>query len=224
MRPTEASVTPSVSLSIPSKTSKKSSLLTCLGTTQSVSISDPGPWTPNRYEPKVKILPPASFAADSDKPRSMPTFRTKLLTREAKRPRTISLDKGDGECHESVSHRMMPIRNIYGEWRQKCAQWGEGRLMVWRRSQRAVKMSEHIVEEEKTEAKASQHLGSSADMGIWGANSPCFRLLFTFKCTLSSELFHERNGNFLLLVRWFVSRNGRCDPEIPRKNWISCKC
>lgn len=72
--PTETSETPSVSFSIPSKTSKKSSLETCFGTTQSVSMSEPGPCTPSRYEPNVNILPPAADAAASDRPRLIDTL------------------------------------------------------------------------------------------------------------------------------------------------------
>jgi hypothetical protein len=88
---TDTSVAPSISLSIGSKTSKKSSRETCLGTTHSVSMSVPGPCTPNRYEPKVKILPPAAFAAASERPRDIDTVRTNFFTRAATRPRTISL-------------------------------------------------------------------------------------------------------------------------------------
>lgn len=57
-RRTVTSMTPSVSLSIASKSVKNSSRSTCRGTTSSVSMSEPGPCTPRRYEPNVKILPP----------------------------------------------------------------------------------------------------------------------------------------------------------------------
>lgn len=47
---------------------KKSSRVTCLGPTTRVSISEPGPNTPNRKLPYVKILPPAEFATLSGRP------------------------------------------------------------------------------------------------------------------------------------------------------------
>ena len=74
-----------------SRTSKKSSRETCFGTTQRVSMSAPGPCTPNRYDPKVKIFPPAILAACSDNPLAMDTWRTNFFTRAATRPSTISL-------------------------------------------------------------------------------------------------------------------------------------
>lgn len=88
---TETSVAPSSSFNIDSNVSKKSSRDTCLGTTQSVSISDPGACTPSRYDPNVKILPPAALAAASERPRSIEILFTNLFTRAATRPRTISL-------------------------------------------------------------------------------------------------------------------------------------
>lgn len=94
---TETSVTPSNSRSMPSNTSKKSSRDTCFGTTHRVSISEPGPCTPKRYEPKVKILPPAALAAVSDSPRFRETWYTKFLTSAATRPRTASLRKGQDD-------------------------------------------------------------------------------------------------------------------------------
>lgn len=90
---TETSVTPSNSRSMPSNTSKKSSRNTCFGTTHRVSISELGPCTPKRYEPKVKILPPAALAAASDSPRVKETWYTNFLTSAATRPRTASLRK-----------------------------------------------------------------------------------------------------------------------------------
>ena len=80
---------------MPSKTSKKSSRETCFGTTHRVSISLPGPCTPNRYDPNVKIFPPAVSAAASERPRANDTVLTKDLTRAARRPSTISLARGD---------------------------------------------------------------------------------------------------------------------------------
>lgn len=88
---TATSVTPSNSLSKGSKYSKKSSLVTCLGTTHKVSMSEPGPCTPSRYDPKVNIFPPAESAADSDKPLKSATLCTNFLTNWATRPKTISL-------------------------------------------------------------------------------------------------------------------------------------
>ena len=88
---TDTSATPSNSLNMFSNTSKKSSLVTCFGTTQSVSISDPGPWTPRRYEPNVKIFPPAALAAVSERPRAIDTLCTNFFTRVATRPNTSSL-------------------------------------------------------------------------------------------------------------------------------------
>lgn len=57
-RLTVTSTTPSVSLSIDSNRVWNSSRSTCRGTTRRVSISEPGPCTPKRYDPNVKILPP----------------------------------------------------------------------------------------------------------------------------------------------------------------------
>lgn len=89
-----------------SKTSKKSSRETCFGTTQRVSMSDPGPCTPNRYDPKVKIFPPATLAACSDNPLAMETWRTNFFTRAATRPSTISLRTGkDNQISEGCVSR-----------------------------------------------------------------------------------------------------------------------
>lgn len=55
---TATSATPSVLRNISSNKVWNSSRSTCFGTTRSVSISEPGPCTPRRYDPKVKILPP----------------------------------------------------------------------------------------------------------------------------------------------------------------------
>ena len=84
-----------------SKTSKKSSRFTCFGTTQTVSISDPGPWTPKRYDPKVKIVPPAALAATSDKPRMIETLYTNLRTNSVILPRTNSLYRDCGVSFHS---------------------------------------------------------------------------------------------------------------------------
>ena len=111
---TETSVTPSIDLSMGSKVSKKSSRETCLGTTHNVSISEPGPCTPNRYEPNVKIFPPAALAAASDNPRARETLVTNFLTRAATRPRTISLERrrkvrdGPSRGSKFVGQRLRP--------------------------------------------------------------------------------------------------------------------
>ena len=59
-------------------------------------MSDPGPCTPRRYDPNVKILPPAAVAAASESPRCSETVRTNFLTSVASRSRTTSLWSGKG--------------------------------------------------------------------------------------------------------------------------------
>lgn len=73
-----------------------------------MSISEPGPWTPSRYDPKVKILPPAAVAADSERPRAIETLYTNFLTRAATRPRTISL-------FEVTQHKFVSNLRIHRE-------------------------------------------------------------------------------------------------------------
>lgn len=50
----------------------------------------PGPWTPKRYEPNVKILAFASTSPYSPKPNQALTLCTHSLTSLSKRPSTSS--------------------------------------------------------------------------------------------------------------------------------------
>jgi len=60
--------------------SKKSIRLTCFGATTSVSISEPGLWTPNAKLPKKHTRPPAFSIIEAGRPLALPTRRMNSTT------------------------------------------------------------------------------------------------------------------------------------------------